>query len=175
MEKILLKASKIRLVIFDVDGVLTTGNLTYRPNGTESKTFHVHDGIGLRLLSKAGVDIGIITARQSTVVTKRMADLDIKHVYQGCADKVVAYEELKQKLNLNDAEIAYVGDDLPDLPLMRRVGLGITVPNAPAIMRDYAIHTTKAYGGKGAAREVCELILQAQGSYTAAIQSYLDR
>jgi 3-deoxy-D-manno-octulosonate 8-phosphate phosphatase (KDO 8-P phosphatase) len=175
MEKILSKAAKIRLVIFDVDGVLTTGNLIYRPNGSESKTFHVHDGVGLRMLLKSGVDVGIITARTSDVVSKRMQDLDIKHVYQGAADKVIAYEDLKTKLNLQDEQVAYVGDDLPDLPLFKRVGLAITVPNAPPIMLKHATHVTKTQGGQGAAREVCEMIMQAQGSYDAAIQSYLDR
>lgn len=175
MQNILEKASKVKLVIFDVDGVLTTGNLNYRPDGTESKTFNVYDGMGLRMLLKSGVDIAIITARQSEVVAKRMRDLEIKYVYQGCNDKVVPYEELKEKLNCNDEQIAYVGDDLPDLPLLRRVGLGITVPNAPTIMQEYATMVTKTKGGRGAAREVCEIIMQAQGTYSAAIKSYLDR
>jgi 3-deoxy-D-manno-octulosonate 8-phosphate phosphatase (KDO 8-P phosphatase) len=175
MQNILEKAAKVRLVIFDVDGVLTTGSLNYRPDGTESKTFHVHDGMGLKMLLKSGVDIGIITARQSEVVAKRMSDLGIQHVYQGCDDKVIAYENLKEKLKIRDNQIAYVGDDLPDLPLMRRVGLAITVPNAPTIMQEYATMVTKTKGGHGAAREVCEMILQAQGTYGAAIQSYLDR
>ena len=143
MQKILEKAAKIRLVIFDVDGVLSTGHLTYGPNGTESKTFHVHDGMGMRMLMKSGVEVGIITARNSEVVTRRMQDLEIQHVYQGNADKVPAYEDLKQKLDISDEEIAYVGDDLPDLPLLRRVGLGITVPNAPEVMRQYAAWVTQ--------------------------------
>ncbi|MES2216781.1 MAG: HAD hydrolase family protein [Pseudomonadota bacterium] len=175
MKNILNKAAKIRLVIFDVDGVLTTGSLIYRPNGSESKTFHVHDGVGLRMLLKSGVQVGIITARTSDVVTKRMQDLEIQHVYQGCTDKVIAYENLKEKLNVLDEHIAYVGDDLPDLPLLRRVGLGITVANAPPIMHEHAALVTKAGGGQGAAREVCEMIMRAQGSYDAAIQTYLDR
>jgi 3-deoxy-D-manno-octulosonate 8-phosphate phosphatase (KDO 8-P phosphatase) len=131
--------------------------------------------MGMRMLIKSGVEVGIITARNSEVVTKRMQDLEIKYVYQGNADKVPAYEDLKQKLNISDEEIAYVGDDLPDLPLLRRVGLGITVPNAPQIMQQYAAWTTKKKGGKGAAREVCELIMQAQGSFDLAIQAYLQR
>jgi 3-deoxy-D-manno-octulosonate 8-phosphate phosphatase (KDO 8-P phosphatase) len=175
MKSIESKAAKVRLVIFDVDGVLTTGNLIYRPQGSESKTFHAHDGVGLRMLLKSGVDVGIITGRTSDVVTKRMQDLGISHVYQGCMDKVIPYEELRAKLNLTNEQIAYVGDDLPDLPLLRRAGLGITVVNAPPIMHEHAMLTTKTAGGHGAAREVCEIIMRAQGSYDAAIQSYLDR
>jgi 3-deoxy-D-manno-octulosonate 8-phosphate phosphatase (KDO 8-P phosphatase) len=175
MEKIIAKAARIRLAIFDVDGVLTTGGLIYRANGKEAKTFHVHDGLGLRLLLKSGIEVAIITARTSEVVTRRMHDLEIRHVYQGIADKVIAYEELKEKLQVSDEEIAYVGDDLPDLPLIRRAGLGITVPNAPPVMREHAHHTTTARGGHGAAREVCELILHAQDKYATAIQSFLDR
>lgn len=174
-EQLLLLAAKIRCVIFDVDGVLTTGKLIYTAGGGEAKTFHVHDGMGLRLLLKTGVHIGIITARTSEVVAKRMQDLNIAHVYQGAIDKIVAYDLLKTKLNLADAQIAYVGDDLPDLPVMKRVGLSITVPNAVPIMREHALHITKAYGGKGAAREVCELIMQAQNTYGAALAQYLDR
>ncbi len=175
MEKILEKAKQVRLVIFDVDGVLTNGTLIYGPNGTESKMFHAHDGMGMRLLLKSGIDIAIITARSSDVVTKRMQDLEVKYVYQGCRDKIIAYDELKQKLKINDHEIAYVGDDLPDLPVLRRVGLGITVPNAPQIMQQYAMWTTEKKGGKGAAREVCDLIMQARGSYEKTINTYLER
>jgi 3-deoxy-D-manno-octulosonate 8-phosphate phosphatase (KDO 8-P phosphatase) len=175
MDKIIEKAKSIRLVIFDVDGVLSTGALTYGPNETEAKTFHVHDGMGMRMLLKSGVQIGIITARNSSVVTKRMQDLEIVHVYQGSADKVPAYEDLKKKLNIQDHQIAYVGDDLPDLPLLKRVGLSITVPNAPLIMREHTHMTTHKKGGKGAAREVCELIMHAQNSYAALLQTYLDR
>lgn len=175
MDRVMEKAKKIRLAIFDVDGVLSTGALTYGPDDTESKTFHVHDGMGMRMLAKSGVVIAIITARNSTIVAKRMQDLEIVHVYQGYADKLPAYEDLKQKLKLNDNEIAYVGDDLPDVPLLKRVGLSITVPNAPSIMQQYVHWTTKKKGGKGAAREVCELIMQAQNSYDAIIKTYLDR
>jgi len=175
MQSLIEKAKHIRLVIFDVDGVLSTGALTYGPNGTETKTFHVHDGVGMKLLTKSGIAIGIITGRKSDIVTQRMQELDIEHVYQGYSDKIPAYEDLKQKLQLDDHQIAYVGDDLPDLPLLRRVGLGITVPNAPKIMHKHAAWTTTMKGGKGAAREVCEFIMTAQGSFNAALQAFLER
>jgi 3-deoxy-D-manno-octulosonate 8-phosphate phosphatase (KDO 8-P phosphatase) len=175
MDAIYEKAKHIRLVIFDVDGVLTNGTLMYGPNGAESRTFHVHDGMGLRLMLKSGMEIAIITARRSDIVEKRIQDLGIPHLYQGCIDKLPPYDELKQKLNLADHEIAYVGDDLPDLPVIRRVGLSITVPNAPKIMQQYADWVTTAKGGKGAAREVCELIMQARGTYEAVVNAYLER
>lgn len=175
MESIFNKAKQVKLVIFDVDGVLTNGTLIYGPNGTESKMFHVHDGMGMRLLLKTGVEIAIITARSSDVVAKRMQDLQVKYVFQGCTDKVIAYDELKQKLNINDHEIAYVGDDLPDLPLLRRVGLAISVPNAPKFIQQYATWITQAKGGKGAAREVCELLMQAHGTYEQTINAYFER
>jgi 3-deoxy-D-manno-octulosonate 8-phosphate phosphatase (KDO 8-P phosphatase) len=144
-------------------------------DGTELKKFHVHDGLGIKTLQKLGISVAIITARESGIVTRRMQELDVEHVYQNQANKVPAYEDIKQKLNLADEQIAYVGDDLPDLPLLRRAGLAITVANAPKIMQQYAHWTTCAKGGKGAAREVCDFILQAQGLYSMMIESYLQR
>jgi 3-deoxy-D-manno-octulosonate 8-phosphate phosphatase (KDO 8-P phosphatase) len=175
MKSLFEKAKHIRLVIFDVDGVLTDGTLIYGPNGTESKVFNCQDGMGLRLLLRTSVKLAIITARSSDVVEKRMQDLGIQHVYQGCIDKLIAYDDLKQKLNVADHEIAYVGDDLPDLPGLLRAGLSVTVPNAPKIMHQYADMMTIAKGGKGAAREVCDLIMQAQGTYEPAVNAYLER
>src|SRR3990167_6294829 len=166
------KAKQIRLVIFDVDGVLSTGALFYGVNNTEFKSFNVQDGVGMRMLQKAGIPIAIITARESEIVTRRMQDLDVKYVYQKQLDKVIAYEDIKQKLNLSDKQIAYVGDDLPDLPIMCRVGLAVTVANAPKIMQRYAHWITKAKGGKGAAREVCDFILKVQGFYQPLVDSY---
>jgi 3-deoxy-D-manno-octulosonate 8-phosphate phosphatase (KDO 8-P phosphatase) len=175
MKHLIEKAKKIRLAIFDVDGVLTSGKLFYGPSGHELKTFHVHDGQGLKFLQKTGVEIAIITAKKSEIITQRMSDLEIKFVYQGNGDKLPAYEDLKQKLKLNDDEISYVGDDLPDLPVICRVGLGITVPNAPKIMHDYAHWVTTAKGGKGAVREVCDFIMQSQGTYQTILDGYAKR
>jgi 3-deoxy-D-manno-octulosonate 8-phosphate phosphatase (KDO 8-P phosphatase) len=175
METISERAKNIKLVIFDVDGVLTAGTLSYGNDGIEVKNFHVHDGQGIKLLKQSGVDVGIITTCKSSIVKKRMQDLGINHLYQGQIDKLPAYEELKLKLNLNDEEIAYVGDDLPDLPMLKRVGLAITVSNAPKIIQQHTHWITKAKGGKGAAREVCDFIMQAQGTYQTIIDSYLQR
>ncbi len=175
MELLINKAKKIRLAIFDVDGILTTGSLIYAPDGTELKVFHVLDGHGMKMLRTTGVEVAIITARNSPAVTKRMQDLDIVHVYQGQQDKIAAYEDLKQKLTLTDEQIAYIGDDLPDLPLLRRAGVSTTVANAANLIKDNVDWVTTLEGGKGAAREFCEFIMHAQNTYQAVIDSYLAR
>lgn len=175
MELFAEKAKKIRLLILDVDGVLTSGTLIYGKNGEEFKKFHVHDGQGIKLLQNAGILVAIITARQSAIITKRAEDLAITHVYQGQNDKLLAYEDLKQKLQLTDEEVAYIGDDVPDLPVLRRAGLPIAVANALKITQQYAYWVTKAKGGKGAVREVCDLIMEAQGTYQSVIEKYLER
>ncbi len=175
MEAMNEKAKSIRLLILDVDGVMTTGAIYYCSNGTEFKGFHIHDGIGIKLLQKAGIEVAIITAKQSEAVVRRAADLDIKYVYLGYSDKLPAYEELKQKLKLSDHDIAYMGDDLPDLPILRRVNFAITVPNAPAIVQQHVDLITKNKPGKGAVREACEFILEAQNKLQSVIQSYLTK
>ncbi|MDR3477590.1 MAG: HAD hydrolase family protein [Gammaproteobacteria bacterium] len=173
METTFTKAQRIRLAVFDVDGVLTNGRLTYGEGGVEYKTFHAHDSLGLQLLQKTGVAVGIIATHPSDIITRRMSELGITHVYQGYADKITAYEELKQKLNLKDDQISYTGDDLTDLPLILRAGLGITVANARQIVQEHANWITKNKGGNGAVREICETIMQAQSTYDAAISPYL--
>lgn len=167
------KAKSIRLLILDVDGVLTTGTIYYGTTGIELKGFHIHDGMGLKLLQKAGITIAIISGKNSEPVARRLQDLHIEHVYLGHTDKLPIYESLKQKLHLTDDAIAYVGDDLPDLPLLRRTGLSITVPGAPAIIMQHVDFITNNKGGKGAVREVCEFILKAQNKYESVIESYL--
>lgn len=173
MQHLTEQAKKIRLAIFDVDGIFTDGSLFYSADGTEHKQFNVLDGQGIKLLQLSGVGIAIITSRTSVAVTKRMQDLGITHVYQNQHEKLTAYEELKNKLHLTDAEIAYTGDDLPDLPLLRRAGLSITVPHAPLIVRQHALGMTEAAGGRGAVREICDFILQAQGTFDRVIQHFL--
>jgi len=178
MEKSILnqdKAKKIRLLILDVDGVLTSGKLFYGPHGSGIKDFCVYDGMGIKLLRNSGVEVAIITAKQSEAVTFRMQDLNIKHVYQSQSDKLVAYADLKQQLSVDDSEIAYLGDDLPDLPLLRRVGLSVAVPNAPLLIQKHVDFVTEKPGGYGAARELCEFIMKAQGTYDSQIEAYLQR
>jgi 3-deoxy-D-manno-octulosonate 8-phosphate phosphatase (KDO 8-P phosphatase) len=175
MQNIIEKAKQIRLMIFDIDGVLTQGHLFYGPDGHQLKVFHVHDGQGIKFLQQTGVEVAAITACKSEMTAKRLKDLGIAHAYLGTQDKLAAYEDLKQKLKLQDHQVAYLGDDLPDLPVITRVGLGMTVANASEIMRKNASFVTKAKGGKGAAREVCEIIMNAQGTYQAILDSYLKR
>lgn len=174
MPNITEKAKAVKLIILDVDGVLTNGNLNYSKESIVYKAFFVQDGLGIKLLKKSGVEVGIITTCKSDIIKRRVQDLGIVHLYQGYEDKLIAYEDLKLKLNLADNQIAYVGDDLPDLPIIRRVGLGMTVANAPYILQQYACYISKAPGGKGAVREICELIMQAQDTYSDIIEAYLQ-
>jgi len=167
------KAKKIRLLILDVDGVLTTGAIYYGSNGFEMRGFHIHDGLGLKLLMKANINVAIISSKKSEAVEKRLKELGISHAYLGQENKLPAYEELKSTFKLADAEIAYMGDDLPDLPLLKRAGFAITVKNAPEIIQQHTDYITKIKPGKGAVREVCEFILKAQDKFQSVIQSYL--
>lgn len=173
MQDLTEKAAKIRLVIFDVDGVLTDGSLFLGDDGQEYKAFHSKDGHGMVMLQQAGVQIAIITGRSSEVVRIRMASLGIEHVYQGHRDKLPAYEQLKRAAGLSDDVIAYVGDDVVDLPVMRRVGLAIAVQDAHYLAKQHAHWITPSGGGRGAAREVCELLMDAQGSLQPALEHYL--
>lgn len=167
------KAKAIKLLILDVDGVLTNGVLYYGPNGMELKAFHILDGLGIKLLQQAGIEVAIISGRNSVAAEERIKQLKIKHFYFGNDDKLPLYQELKQKLNLQDEQIAYMGDDLPDLPLLKRVGLAISVPHAPHIVGEQADFITSNGAGKGAVREAAEFILESQGKYQSVIESYL--
>ena len=157
------RAAKIRLVEFDVDGTLTDGRLWYAEDGHETKVFHVHDGLGLKRLMANGVQVAIISARISHPVALRAEELDIAHVYQGQADKHACLQQLLEALDLRPDEVAFVGDDLPDLPPMRVVGLAVAVANAHPWVAEQSHWGTRLGGGLGAAREVCDMILHAQG------------
>lgn len=174
MQDIKAKAADIRMVIFDVDGVLTDGGLFIGDDGQEYKKFNSKDGHGMVMLQHAGVEIGIITGRSSEVVRIRMGSLGIEHVFQGKREKRPAYEELKQATGFADHQIAYVGDDVVDLPVMRRAGLAIAVQDAHMVTKQHAHWVTPSKGGRGAAREVCELIMDAQGTLQQALSHYLD-
>ncbi len=174
MENILDLAKNIKLVVFDVDGVLTDGSLYLTDEEIEIKAFYSQDGIGMKLLIKSGIIVAAITARQSNTVAARMRSLGIEHVYQGNLDKIPAYEDLLTKLNLTDKQVAYVGDDLPDLALIRRARLGIAPINAQPFIRNHADWVTTQPGGKGAVREVCDLIMKAQGTLDYMYNSFLQ-
>jgi 3-deoxy-D-manno-octulosonate 8-phosphate phosphatase (KDO 8-P phosphatase) len=155
--------SGIRLVAFDVDGVFTDGRIYLSNDGIESKAFNTQDGYGVRRLIEAGIEVAVISGRSSAAVAQRMAELDVRHVFQGCKDKVGAFAKLTGKLGISAAECAYVGDDVPDLPLLRKVGYAVAVANAVKAVREHCHYTTQAAGGHGAVREVCDLVLAAAG------------
>lgn len=155
-------AAKVRLLVLDVDGVLTDGRLRYGPRGEELKVFHVRDGHGIRALGRSGVTLAIISGRRSRAVEVRARDLGIAHVLQGIDDKLAAFEALRARLGIPPALCACVGDDTPDAPLMRAVGLAFAVADAHADALAAADLVTVARGGRGAVREVCDLLLAAR-------------
>jgi 3-deoxy-D-manno-octulosonate 8-phosphate phosphatase (KDO 8-P phosphatase) len=172
MHEVLARASAVKLVIFDVDGVLTDGGLYLGDDGREYKVFHSRDGHGMKMLQHTGVRIGIITGRTSQAVSHRMESLGITDVYQGQEIKLPAYEHLLEKLRFQSHEIAYVGDDVMDLAIMQRVGLAITVQDAHPLVKQHAHWITPNVGGRGAARDVCELIMEAQGTFEAQLEKH---
>jgi 3-deoxy-D-manno-octulosonate 8-phosphate phosphatase (KDO 8-P phosphatase) len=171
--EILAKAGKIRLLSLDVDGVLTDGKLFFDAAGVEYKAFHARDGHGLKLLQQSGVKVAVISGRKSASVALRMESLGIDLVYQGYEDKLTALHDLVQRLALTPEQIAHVGDDVLDLPLMCKVGLAIAVQDAHFVVKQHAHWCTQLPGGNGAVREVSDLIMQAQGTFAAAIGRYL--
>ena len=168
------RAARIKLAIFDVDGVLTDGRLWYAEDGHELKAFHVHDGLGLKRLRANGIEVAIITARISHLVAQRMAELGIVHVYQGQDDKRTCFDQLLHALKLEAAQCAYTGDDLPDLGVMCQAGLAIAVANAHPSVCERAHWTTRKVGGYGAVREVCDLLLDAQGKTGLELSAHLS-
>lgn len=159
-------------MIFDVDGVLTDGRVIIQDNGSEIKEFDVKDGHGIKLLQRADIDIALITGRFCKAVQHRADGLGITRVYQGIHVKIEAYEQILKETGLTDAEVGYMGDDLIDIPVMRRVGFSVAVPEASPWVLPYAHHVTRAAGGRGACREVCELILRAKGLWDSVTSRY---
>jgi len=160
------KLADIRLVAFDVDGVFTDGRFYLSNDGVETKAFHTQDGYGVRRLLTSGVEVAVISGRQSGAVKKRMAELQVPHVVLGCKDKVAAMDELATKLGLDVSACAYVGDDLPDLPLLENVGFSVAVANAVPALQERCDYVTVKAGGFGAVREVCDLICSMRRSAT---------
>lgn len=168
------KTRRIRLVAFDVDGVLTDGRLYYSETGDAMKAFDVRDGMGMKLLQDAGIELAIITSRRAPAVLLRAADLGITHVEQAVADKRTAFDRLIAGLGIASEEAAFMGDDLVDLPVFRHCGFAVTVASAPALLKRHADHVTRAAGGRGAVREFCEMLLHSRGELVAQTRRFLD-
>ena len=167
------RAKQIKLAIFDVDGVLTDGSLFYGDDGQEYKAFNSLDGHGLKMLRRSGVALAIITGRNSKVVTHRALNLGVEHVYQGAEDKLAIYNHVLADLGMDSAHTAYMGDDVVDLPVLKRCGLAICVPQSVELVKQHVHYVTERGGGRGAAREVCELIMRAQGTFDQQMAVYL--
>ena len=166
--------SKIKLLLLDVDGVMTDGRIIYDNAGGELKAFDVKDGHGLKLVQRAGIKVGIITGRQSMVVERRSSELGIEIVYQGAKVKLEPFQKILRDLSLTPEEVAYVGDDIVDLPIMRRVGFAATVADAVEDVKPYADFVTERCGGRGAVREICDYILKESGRWAAVGQHYFE-
>jgi len=173
-EALLAKAARIKLVALDVDGVMTDGTIYFSAEGDELKAFNILDGLGLKQIMAAGISVAVITGRSSPLTEKRMSDLGISQLMQGREDKKVALQELVSTLDILPEVIAYMGDDLPDLPAIRYAGLGVTVPNGYWLVQEHADHCTRAAGGRGAVRELCDLLLTAGGHMNTALTPYLE-
>lgn len=173
LSEIATRARRIKLLVLDVDGVLTDGKLYFSNNGDELKAFCTLDGHGIKLLQKSGVTVAIITGRKSELVAKRARDLGIQYLIQGREDKWDALQEILADNPVSTEEIAFMGDDWPDLTVMCRVGLALTVTNAHTSIIERAHWQSRFRGGEGAVREACDLIMQAQGTYEAALAQYL--
>lgn len=173
-EDVLTKAAVIKLVAFDVDGIMSDGKLYFSASGDELKTFNILDGLGLKQLMNAGITVAVITGRRSPLTEKRMNDLGISHLMQGREDKKVALQELVANMDITPEQIAYMGDDLPDLPALQFAGLGVTVPNGYWLVRHHADYCTTVAGGSGAVREACDLILWSQDRLATTLEPYVS-
>ncbi len=171
---LLNKAKVIKLVICDVDGVLSNGKVYFGNEHEELKSFNIKDGLGIKQLLNNGIQVAIITGRESNIVSRRSKELGITHVYQGKKDKVASYDEILVNLNLTPDQVAHVGDDLPDIPLMNRSGLGICVSDAHFFVKQNADWSTSSIGGNGAVREISDLLLYSQGKLQDILKSYLS-
>jgi 3-deoxy-D-manno-octulosonate 8-phosphate phosphatase (KDO 8-P phosphatase) len=167
------KAKAVKLLLLDVDGILTDGSISYTDEGSEVKTFNARDGFGITLLRQAGVEVGLITARSSKALERRVKDLNLSHVYQGKRKKVLVFEEIIRKEGLSPHEVAYMGDDWLDLALLRRVGFSATAADGTPEVKEVADYVARRNGGQGAVREVCDLIIDARGMYENLLNQYL--
>jgi 3-deoxy-D-manno-octulosonate 8-phosphate phosphatase (KDO 8-P phosphatase) len=170
--EVLAKLANIQLIIFDIDGVMTDGKLYFSASGDTLKGFNAKDGLGLKMLMQSGIEVAIITGRTSAIVAQRAKELGIEQVYQGQKNKVIAYDDCQQHFKLAAEHIAYMGDDINDIPVMRKVGLSIAPANAQYEVQEIADYTCKVSGGDGAVREVCDMILKTQDKWQQAIEAY---
>jgi 3-deoxy-D-manno-octulosonate 8-phosphate phosphatase (KDO 8-P phosphatase) len=161
------KAKVVSFLLLDVDGVLTDGLVTFTSEGHEIKSFHIHDGHGIKLLAQAGIEVGILSGRRSSIVDRRAKELGLAEVHQGAEDKLIVYEAFLARRGLSDRQVAYMGDDVPDVPILKRVGLAVTVRNAHDAAKRSAHFVTTRRGGEGAVREVADLLLRARRVKTA--------
>jgi 3-deoxy-D-manno-octulosonate 8-phosphate phosphatase (KDO 8-P phosphatase) len=168
-DEVMAKAAKVKLALFDVDGVLTDGTLHYSADGEQMKVFHALDGHGLKMLKLAGIDVGVISARKSMALQTRLNDLGIKHCYLGVSDKRAVFDQLLEQLDLSGDDCCFVGDDVIDLPVMTQCGLKFSVDNGHFIVRDIADWVSPLTGGQGAVRSICDVLLYSQGSYPLGI------
>lgn len=166
------RARKIKLLLLDLDGVLTDGGIFIDGSGDEVKRFDVRDGHGLRLLQRGGIRVGIVSGRSARAARHRARELDIELFFQGVGDKLAVYEKIKRMTKLTDGEVAYVGDDMVDLPLLSRVGLAVGVADGWGPLKSHTHYITRARGGRGAVREVVELLLKSQGKWQELTKKY---
>ena len=171
---IIARVRNVKLAVLDVDGVMTDGSLNYGPDGETIKTFNSRDGHGMKMLQYSGVAIAIVSGRHSQALTRRAGDLGIGYLYPGVDDKGKVFAELLTRLGLQAAQVASIGDDVVDLPILTRCGFAVAVPAAPAFVQTRVHYVTTAAGGHGAVREFCDLIMQAQGTHDAALAKYLQ-
>ena len=169
---VLEKARRVKLLIVDIDGVMTDGRIIYSVYGDELKFFDVQDGFGITLLNRAGIKSVIITAKKSRIVTLRGRDLKVAKTYQGFMDKLIPFNKILRRFKVSPEEICFIGDDLIDMPVLKRVGFAVAVPNAVEEVRDVAHYITSKTGGRGAVREVCDMILKAQDKWSLATSRY---
>jgi 3-deoxy-D-manno-octulosonate 8-phosphate phosphatase (KDO 8-P phosphatase) len=172
-EELVARAAKVRLFIFNVDGVLTDGSLTYGADGEQVKTFNVHDGLGIKLLQEAGIKTAIISARRTPIVLARAKDLGIEYVHQGGHDKLTPFKALIEQLGITEEQVAFIGDDVVDLTILTRAGFAVSVPNGRPEVHARAHYITEAAGGRGAVREACEFVLRATGNYERVMAQFL--
>lgn len=172
-EKIIEKAKRVKLLILDIDGVMTDGRIIYSIYGDELKFFDVQDGFGITLLSAAGIKSAIITAKKSRIVKLRAKDMKVAKTYQGFIDKLIPFNRILKTFRIAPEEICFIGDDLIDVPVLKRVGFAVAVPNAVDEVKEAACYVTSKTGGRGAVREICDLILKSQNKWDLATAKYL--